>query len=91
VEQRGGATVSKPTDFRNSGIVRLLSESNGEAAPYTLTFLKARDHHYFCAIHLGMRGRVTVLPASAKRTTQATVSRQAKAQIAKRLLPSSSG
>jgi plastocyanin len=83
VEQRGRATVSNPTDFRNSGIVRLLSESNGEAAPYTLTFLKPGIYHYFCAIHLGMRGTVTVLPASAKRTTQATVSRQAKAQIAK--------
>ena len=83
VQQRGGATISKPTDFRNSGIVRLLGESNGEAPPYTLTFRKPGVYRYFCAIHLGMRGTVTVLPASAKPTTQAAVARQAKTQLSK--------
>jgi plastocyanin len=83
VEQRGGATIGRPTDFRNSGIARLLSETgfHGEAAPYTLTFLKPGIYHYFCAIHQGMRGTVTVLPASAKLTTQAAVTRRAKAQM----------
>jgi plastocyanin len=83
VEQSGGATISNPTDFRNSGIVRLLSELNGKAAPYTLKFLKPGIYPYFCAIHFGMRGTVTVLPASAKPTTQAAVTRQAKAQLAR--------
>lgn len=85
VEQRGGATIGRPTDFRNSGIVRLLSETgfHGEAPPYTLTFLKPGIYHYFCAIHLGMRGTVTVLPASAKLTTQAAVTRQAKSQMSR--------
>jgi plastocyanin len=53
-----------------------------KAPPYTLRFTKTGVFTYYCSIHAGMKGRVKVLPKTARIPTAAQDAKAAKQQLA---------
>jgi plastocyanin len=76
---QGGATYDGTT-YTNSG---LLQRAPGSPQEYKLTFDKAGDYAYLCAVHTMMKGHVIVQEAGkAYPKTQAQYDAEAKAQLA---------
>jgi plastocyanin len=79
---QGGATLSKPSDVRNSGLLRIF-QAKAEPKPYTLTFLKPGLYRYICAVHPSMHGAVRVLPSDATAPSAEQQAAKGKAQLAR--------
>lgn len=71
------AKVYNGNTFANSGIPQ------GKPTPFTLKFTKAGTYTYYCAVHPGMTGKVTVLPAGSAVPSAAADAKTVKAQVAR--------
>jgi plastocyanin len=78
-----GAFPSGGTTYDGSAALGSgLPLGDGPPAPFVVTFPKKGSFTYYCTVHPGMKGQVSVLPKSAKIPTAAQDAKASKKQLA---------